>query len=216
MEIYVTRHGKTEWNVARRFQGMYGDSPLLPASYEEIAKLGQHIATVPFEAIYCSTALRAFKTAEGIAAQLDQQVPIIQDEALLEMGYGTLEGQLIDEMRQFHANEMDHMRFHMDRYNPAAFQGETVDAMITRMTQFMTSRVQAHQGPILFVGHGSSMTAAVQALIGKSAADYRAMGGLFNNSLTILETETKEVPYQLKLWNDASFLEDSTTLDALL
>ena len=30
MQLYFTRHGKTEWNQARRFQGMMGDSPLLP------------------------------------------------------------------------------------------------------------------------------------------------------------------------------------------
>lgn len=30
MQLYFTRHGKTEWNQARRFQGMLGDSPLLP------------------------------------------------------------------------------------------------------------------------------------------------------------------------------------------
>lgn len=27
MELYFTRHGKTEWNLERRFQGSNGDSP---------------------------------------------------------------------------------------------------------------------------------------------------------------------------------------------
>ncbi|WVT92775.1 histidine phosphatase family protein, partial [Enterococcus durans] len=26
MELYFTRHGKTEWNLERRFQGSNGDS----------------------------------------------------------------------------------------------------------------------------------------------------------------------------------------------
>ncbi|MCB6775816.1 histidine phosphatase family protein, partial [Phocaeicola dorei] len=29
MELYFTRHGKTQWNQERRFQGSNGDSPLL-------------------------------------------------------------------------------------------------------------------------------------------------------------------------------------------
>ena len=34
MQLYFTRHGKTEWNQARRFQGMMGDSPLLPDNFQ--------------------------------------------------------------------------------------------------------------------------------------------------------------------------------------
>ena len=36
MQIYFVRHGKTEWNLASRFQGGHGDSPLLPQSLEDI------------------------------------------------------------------------------------------------------------------------------------------------------------------------------------
>lgn len=32
MQIYFVRHGKTEWNLASRFQGGHGDSPLLSQS----------------------------------------------------------------------------------------------------------------------------------------------------------------------------------------
>ena len=64
MKLYFTRHGKTEWNQNRRFQGMNGDSPLLPTSYEEIRLLGQHLREVPFEAIYASPLKRARETAE--------------------------------------------------------------------------------------------------------------------------------------------------------
>lgn len=41
MKLYFTRHGKTEWNQQKRFQGMTGDSPLLPTSYDEIKQLGK-------------------------------------------------------------------------------------------------------------------------------------------------------------------------------
>ncbi|MCT7759722.1 MAG: histidine phosphatase family protein, partial [Lactobacillus crispatus] len=43
MQIYFVRHGKTEWNLASRFQGGHGDSPLLPQSLEDIKKLGHHL-----------------------------------------------------------------------------------------------------------------------------------------------------------------------------
>ena len=52
MELYFTRHGKTQWNQERRFQGSNGDSPLLPQSYEEIKAFGKKVKYVPFKAIY--------------------------------------------------------------------------------------------------------------------------------------------------------------------
>ncbi len=48
MELYFTRHGKTQWNQERRFQGSNGDSPLLPQSYEEIKAFGKKVKYVPF------------------------------------------------------------------------------------------------------------------------------------------------------------------------
>lgn len=216
MELYFTRHGKTQWNLERRFQGMKGDSPLLPTSYEEVARLGQTLKEVPFEAIYCSSAKRAQDTAQAIAKELEQTVPIYVSDALLEMGYGQLEGQLIDEMRVVYETQLNAMRYHMEQYDPSAFEGETVEEMLERMTTFIHAKVQEHEGPILFVGHGTSMTAAIQTLIGTPVANLRDMGGLYNNSLTRLETEDKHLPYRLVTWNDISFLDDQTEADSLL
>ena len=77
--------------------------------------------------------------------------------------------------------------------------------------------VQAHNGPLLFVGHGASLTAAIQWLTGKELAQLREQGGLVNNSSTILETGAdKQLPFEMTCWNDASFLENQDSLDALL
>lgn len=216
MHLYFTRHGKTEWNLERRFQGMKGDSPLLASSYEEVACLGRELNTVPFEAIYCSTAKRARDTAQAIEAQLEHSVPIFAEDGLLEMGYGSLEGQLIDEMRLLYGPTLENMRYHLDQYDPTAFDGETVREMLVRMMHTITEKVMQHEGPILFVGHGTSMTAAIQALIGKPVSQLRDMGGLYNNSLTILTTNNKVLPYTLVKWNDVSFLSDPTSADSLL
>ena len=51
MQLYFTRHGRTEWNLEGRFQGREGDSPLLPESYAEIQKLGEYLKDVQFAAI---------------------------------------------------------------------------------------------------------------------------------------------------------------------
>ena len=208
MQIYLTRHGKTEWNQERRFQGMYGDSPLLPTSYEEVRQLGQHLTSIPFEAIYVSPSKRTLETAKTIQKELAQDVPLFVDEDLREMGYGKLEGQQIDEMHALYGEDLINLRYHLDRYDPSAFQGETPQAMLTRMQRAIQKAIAAHEGPILIVGHGASLTAAIRHLLGKSLAELRSEGGLQNNSLTILEMKKDTPTFELVLWDDRTYLKE--------
>lgn len=206
MKLYFTRHGKTEWNQARRFQGMNGDSPLLPTSYEQIYLLGQHLKEIRFEAIYSSPSKRARDTTLGIQRELLHPTEIIYNDDLREMGYGELEGQSIDEMYAKYREDLTNLRHHLDRYTPSAFKGETTEAMLQRVSKVIFEAVMLHEGPLLFVGHGASFTATLQHLVGKELSELREMGGLLNNSLTILETGDKQLPYQMCQWNDVSFL----------
>ncbi|MBL1229792.1 histidine phosphatase family protein [Enterococcus sp. BWB1-3] len=208
MDLYFTRHGKTEWNKELRFQGMTGDSPLLPSSYEEIGKLGNHLKKVAFKKIYSSTSLRARKTAEGLNSELLKPAEIIYTDELKELGLGKLEGQSIHEMRKLYANQMDNMRYHLDRYEPEIFGGEPIESAILRISGVVQQAIAAGEGPYLFVGHGASLTAGIQHLAGKDMSELRNMGGLNNNSLTILKTTEPhhQGPFKLALWNDDSFL----------
>ena len=206
MQIYLTRHGRTQWNQERRFQGMYGDSPLLPTSYEEVRQLGQHLTAIPFEAIYVSPSKRTLETAKTIQQELATEVPMYINEDLREMGYGQLEGQQIDEMYEVYGEDLINLRYHLDRYDPSAFQGETPQAMIERMERAIKTAIEAHEGPILIVGHGASLTAAIRHLLGKSLAELRSEGGLQNYSLTILEMTDTTPTFELALWDDRTYI----------
>ena len=152
MELYFTRHGKTQWNLERRFQGREGDSPLLPESLAEVARLGNYIANVPFKAVYASSSPRAKRTAEEIIKRLAKPAPLYLTDDLRELGLGTLEGQLIDEVVQNHPVAMDNLRHHLDRYDPSDFGGESVQDALKRITQVVVQAAATHQGPVLFVG----------------------------------------------------------------
>lgn len=207
MKLYFTRHGKTRWNQEKRFQGKMGDSPLLPESLAAIEALGNELKDIPFEKIYTSSLKRAYLTAEGLNKQLVQPAEIVRSEDLRELGLGTLEGQLIPVIMERYPEDMVNLRHHLDLYDPIPFDGEKIEDMLKRVNDLVEKAVaEAQTGPLLFVGHGAALTAAVQALTGKSLGELRAMGGLFNNSLTILEADDK-LPYKLIQWNDVSFLE---------
>lgn len=208
MKLYFTRHGKTRWNQEKRFQGMMGDSPLLPESLEAIKALGEELRDVPFEKIYTSTLKRAYLTAEGINKQLTHPTEIIRSDDLRELGLGSLEGQLIPVIQERYPKDMINLRHHLEAYDPTPFNGEKIEDMLKRINDLVAKAVsEAEEGPLLFVGHGAALTAAIQALTGKPLSELREMGGLFNNSLTILEADSSRPPYKMIQWNDVHFLE---------
>ena len=214
MELYFTRHGRTEWNKALRFQGAQGDSPLLPKSYLEIADLGQELAEIHFQKIVSSPLKRALDTAKTINAKLKHHVTIETSDDLREMGLGKLEGQPIAAMQKIYPVQLEALRHHPEAYDPSAFLGETFEHTVARMTRIVMATITEAESddPILFVSHGAALTAAIHALIGEPVENWRKMGGVNNNSLTILTTTDKTLPFTLKVYNDTSFLKEESAI----
>ena len=94
MTIFLVRHGETEWNKARRYQG-WGDSPLTPAGLAQAAAMGDRLRTIPEAAdaaIVASPLGRARHTAEIIAQRLGRSGPLRLDERLREISLGAWDG----------------------------------------------------------------------------------------------------------------------------
>lgn len=205
MELYFVRHGKTEWNKEMRLQGRFGDSPLLKTSYQQIELLGQVLTPVDFEVCFCSPSRRARETAEGILTCQKAPVPIHFEENFRELGYGDLEGQKISTSKARYPKALHAMRHDPSQYHPEAFHGESYVKMLERMSSVVEqAMIDYPTGPILFVGHGASLTGCIQHLLGKPLDRLREDGGLANNSLTILDYSKGQ--FKMKQWNDTSFL----------
>ena len=93
--VILIRHGETEWNVLRRFQGLT-DIPLNDRGRQQagFAKNGLH--GMELDAIYTSPLQRALETAEIIRGE--RQIPIYPTDGLREMGIGEWEGLLVSEI----------------------------------------------------------------------------------------------------------------------
>lgn len=207
MDLYFTRHGRTEWNKALRFQGMRGDSPLLPESYTEIDRLGKHLADIPFSKIYASPQKRAKDTAKGLQRHLKHAVEIVYADELREIGMGELEGAFIAEALERYGESLEALRQTPDLYDPSEFGGEPYEEMLARGHKIILEAAKKETGPILFVSHGTTLTGCIQTLAGTNISEVRKMGGLGNNTLSILRmSEAQILPFELLLWNDASHL----------
>ena len=107
MQIYFVRHGKTEWNLASRFQGGHGDSPLLPQSKKDIQKLGKYLRGTKFRGIFASPLDRAFNTAQGIDDAMNANLPVTIDERLREFNLGDMEGMKFADAEKKYPKQME-------------------------------------------------------------------------------------------------------------
>lgn len=89
MDIYLIRHGETDWNKVKRLQGIT-DIPLNAYGIELAEKTAEGLKDVSFDCIYTSPLSRARKTAEII--RNGRPIEVIPTEGLLEISFGDYEG----------------------------------------------------------------------------------------------------------------------------
>ena len=209
MQIYFVRHGKTEWNLASRFQGGHGDSPLLPESLQDIKKLGLHLKGIQFRGIFSSPLQRAFNTAQGIDNAMNAQLPVGIDERLREVNLGDMEGMKFDDAAKKYPTQIDNFWNHPDKYDPRELNGETYESVIARGRDFaseMAKRFPQDDDKVLAISHGAALSAIMGGLLGYPLKDVRKRGGLSNTSLTILETKDGGKSFKPVVWNETDFL----------
>lgn len=90
IRIILVRHGETEWNRIRRFQGR-SDLPLNQNGIEQAHALALALKDESFMAIYSSPLARAIETARLIGA-FHPSTPLFEEEGLVEMDLGDFDG----------------------------------------------------------------------------------------------------------------------------
>jgi probable phosphoglycerate mutase len=188
-ELWLARHGETEWSRARRHTGRT-DIPLTARGEEQAAALGSRLRGVEFALVLASPLERARRTAE-LAGFGDA---LAFDEDLVEVDYGEYEGRTTAEIRR--------ARPDWDLWRDGCPGGETIAEAAARAERVI-ARVRAVDGPVLLVGHGHlTRTLASRALT--LDPDHGRHLALDPASLSIVGAE--HAAPALWLWNDASHL----------
>ncbi|SIS63334.1 histidine phosphatase family protein [Alicyclobacillus vulcanalis] len=99
MEIWLVRHGETDWNVEGRVQG-WTDVPLNEVGRQQADRLADWLKSVHVDHIYSSDLERALETARRVSRAT--QAPITVRPCLREHYFGQAEGLLRSEsLRRF-------------------------------------------------------------------------------------------------------------------
>lgn len=105
-EIVLIRHGETDWNLDRRYQGT-SDTPLNEHGIRQAEALADSMRGEEWDVLVSSPLKRAFGTAIPIAQALGKSEDvIIPDPRLMERAYGAAEGYTLAEREQLYPGDV--------------------------------------------------------------------------------------------------------------
>ncbi|MFX0122480.1 MAG: histidine phosphatase family protein [Candidatus Hodarchaeota archaeon] len=151
MQLYIVRHGQTEFNIGEpRFRGQH-DIPLSKIGVQQAETIALALKSIPLDSIYYSRLQRAKETAE-IIKQFHPNAQFIEEQYLLTLNFGDWQGKFHREV--FKTTE-ERNRWYT---NPNTFiipNGETFYDVLSRVHRlFMALRNQSkYEKKIALITH---------------------------------------------------------------
>jgi broad specificity phosphatase PhoE len=158
-ELWLLRHGQTDWNVTGRWQGQTSDAPgLNDAGRTQAVSAREYLAGMHFAAIYSSDLLRARQTAELIAETLNLDISL--EPRLREMNLGAWEGMLSGDIEARYPQELAERA--RDPLRACPPQGESPLNVDERVIPAVTDIAEKYPNDaILIVSHGIALAVII-------------------------------------------------------
>lgn len=156
MKLYLIRHGETEWNREKRFQGQ-ADIPLNDYGRDLARWTRDGMPQVLWDKVFASPLDRAFETAGILLDGIYPIEKVVRDDRLKEFDFGPHEGTDIASA----ANNPEHPLYtclhHPGDYHPTD-GAESFQSLVTRGSQFLTEQILPLESTcdnVLIVAHGA-------------------------------------------------------------
>ena len=180
MQLYIVRHGQTDWNKVRKLQGLT-DVQLNENGRQVAIELGDRLEGdgIIFDEIFSSPLSRAYETACLIRGR--QNVPITRDERIREISFGVDEGMDYDTwMRDDNPQKAFFTEPH--KYIPPQ-DGETIEEVRARGREFIQQVIEPLYGQaerVMIVAHGA-MNKGLMCYLENNDLEHFWGDGLQNN-----------------------------------
>ncbi len=168
MEIYLVRHGITDWNREKRLQGWKG-SVLSSEGLEQAAELAKRLSDLRVDAVFSSDLSRAVQTAEILLEKNSWRVPLIKDSRLREINHGQWEGQSV-----FALDELKNLPS-VENFRPPG--GESFGDVARRALDFLDDLRGLEYENVVIVGH-QVVNAVISLLVAGYPPEHRVFGFL--------------------------------------
>ncbi len=147
MKVYIVRHGETDYNKKKVFQGQI-DSKLTDEGRLQARSLAERLKDCKITKIYCSTLTRARDTAKIISDII--KADVVETPLLKEQSLGIWEDknkqQVIKDLKDKYGSLMDKKEI-------IPPQGESFEQVEERAIPFIEKAIEESHGNILVVGH---------------------------------------------------------------
>ncbi|MEZ4815121.1 MAG: histidine phosphatase family protein [Bdellovibrionota bacterium] len=173
IELFLIRHGQTDWNVQCRLQG-HTDIPLNENGRRQASALKKVLLPHSIEVFLTSDLSRAIETAE--LAKPHKDIAIIQHQGLREAALGKAEGLFFEDL---HLQFPDAYKRWLSNGKPnedfAFPEGESKLQHRERLENTLLSLLDAHAAykKIAIVSHGGSMRRILEMCRDFSETEFR-------------------------------------------
>jgi alpha-ribazole phosphatase len=152
MKLFLVRHGQTDWNLTRRFQGQ-SDVPLNQTGIHQAEQVAKRLSAEKIDFIYSSDLSRAFETAQICRSGFQPDIPIQADPCLREVNFGAWEGLTYNAIKEKYPDSL--ATWERDVYSSSPPNGETLEDLTKRVQSFLDDLLQKHNDQtVLVVAHG--------------------------------------------------------------
>ena len=159
LKLYIVRHGETEWNVIKRFQGQL-NTPLTEKGMEKLRKTGKKLENVLFDEVYTSELGRTVASAEIILNEnrgyKNKKRELQKLAELNEVYFGVWQGLTYEEVFLKYPEEGNNYFYNVKNYKAENVEAENLKDALERFLKGINKILNRHKsGNILVVTHGT-------------------------------------------------------------
>ena len=159
LKLYIVRHGETEWNVIKRFQGQL-NTPLTEKGMEKLRETGKNLENVLFEEVYTSELERTVNSAEIILNEnrgyKNKKMELKKLAELNEVYFGVWQGLKYEEVFLKYPEEANNYFYNVKNYKAENVEAEKLEDALERFLKGINKILNRHKsGNILVVTHGT-------------------------------------------------------------
>lgn len=192
LDIYLARHGQTDWNLEKRLQGGT-DNPLNETGRQQAKQLGDKLAGVPITAVYSSGLVRAKETA-ALSLPAVKAMPLAE---LSERSFGKFEGMHEDGRDAAMTAEF---KARGSQPDDALDGGESLNSQAQRVAKAIDQIRKAHaKGNVLVVSHGGVTPLLLAHLLKLPVAEAVARIKQSNDEVYLVRLIGQQPPQVFKL-----------------
>ena len=198
-EIYIVRHGETEFNKKHIVQGSGVNSDLNEKGRAQANAFYQAYKDEGFEVVITSDLVRTHQTADGF---LKDEIPWDIDPRIQEMNWGVHEGKSSTEAMRAAYKKMTESWSAGD-FDARLEDGESAAELAARLTAFIADLKQRKEQKIIIFTHGRTIRCFITLLKGEHL---REMENKTHHNTGLYKCTYENDAFEFELENDTAHL----------